>query len=79
MRIDESVTHVCLDKGEVRVGDSVKLYRNVSVPRTKGPAVKRCQKKFQGVGGVTELLNEHYSVVRFEPGVDFKEGDLVER
>jgi len=77
MKISETQAHVCLSKGEVGVGESVKLYRNICAHASKS-VLSRCEKRLIGTGTVSEILNEHYSVVAMERGADFKEGDFVE-
>ena len=79
MKISDTSAHVCLNKDEVEVGDSVKIYRNVCNPSPSKPPIGKCQKRLLGNGKVTELLNDHYSVVSVPTGTDFKEGDFVER
>ena len=80
MKVSDTVAHVCLNKDEVRLGDSVKLYRNVCSTRVLSKHVlTKCEKRLLGTGSVTEILNEHYSVVSVPAGTDLKEGDFVER
>lgn len=83
MKIDDNISHVCLDKGEVQVGDSVRVFRNVCEQKFPGRSGRQnppvCKKEQLGNGKVTEILNEHYSVVSVPTGVDVKEGDVVEK
>ena len=80
MKIDEEIAHVCVDKNEVRPGDQVILYRNVCNSLTpKDPRRLSCEKQKIGIGVITEILNEHYSVAKFPSGTGFREGDMVER
>jgi hypothetical protein len=74
MKIDERTAHVCMGEGEVKEGDKVTLYYNQCPLRGN-----RCTKKVKGEGVVTEVLNEHYSVVQFAPGAEFVEGSFVEK
>lgn len=80
MKAGENEAHVCMGEGEVKVGDHVALFMNkckFKGPRGEGGAP--CEKVRLGEGSVTEVLNKHYSVVRFEPGVSFEEGTFVEK
>lgn len=81
MKVSENEAHVCLGDKEVKVGDRVTLFRNNCPVRggrdLGGGGV--CTKEKVGLGTVTQLLNEHYSVVKFEPGVKFSEGTFVEK
>lgn len=76
MKVEGQEAHVGMGKGEVNVGDHVVLYKN----RCSGNKDARtCEKLEGGHGAVTRVLNDHYSVVRFEDGVVYAEGDTVER
>ncbi len=82
MKTSENEAHVCLGKGEVAVGDRVTLYRNACVGGGAGSADRggaSCEKKEVGMGSVQQILNKHYSVVRFDQGVQFDEGSIVEK
>jgi len=76
MKTDPTTAHVCLGKGEVEVNDSVRLYKNVCTPSGKRTV---CQKQAVGDGKVTELINDHYSVVTFPAGTTLEEGFTVEK
>ncbi len=80
MKISDDEAHVCMGDNEVKAGDQVALFKNVC----KGNKGKEsdgatCEKVKIGGGEVTRTLNEHYSVVRVSPGVEFQEGTVVER
>lgn len=86
MKVGDQLAHVCLGENEVKVGDRVAAIKN-KCP-TDGPTAQRggniaqsglCSRVNIGEGAVIQLLNEHYSVVRFDPGVNFEEGTLVEK
>ena len=83
MKVSDTDAHICMGRGEVKTGEEVHLYRNVC-REGRGPAKVSdatngsCRKEPAGNGKVTEVLNEHYSVVRFTPGTQFQEGDTVE-
>lgn len=76
MKTESDEAHVGIGSGEVEAGDYVVLYRN-SCTGLKGN--RSCKKIQTGHGIVTSVLSEDYSAVKFEPGVDFKEGDTVEK
>jgi len=76
MKIDPMTAHVCLGKGEVAVNDLVRLYRNVCEASNRRSV---CKKTPLADGKVTELLDEHYSVVTFPAGTTFEEGNTVEK
>jgi hypothetical protein len=78
MKVADTDAHVCLGEGEVAVGDTVRLFDNVCVPGPK-PSIPSCKKVFVADGSVVELLDEHYSIVRFPAGTAFKEGQTVEK
>lgn len=80
MKTSSTEGHVCLGDGEVAKGDAVVVSRNVCTPRPGAAKAtdRTCQKVPVGHGIVTEVLNEHYSVVRMTDG-ELNEGDTVER
>ncbi len=81
MKTSDTEAHVCIGKGEVSVGDRVTLFRNVCVGKGGGlrnSDTAACEKREVGMGSIREILNEHYSVVKFDPGVPFEEGSFVE-
>ena len=82
MKISDNEAHVCLGKGEVAVGDRVTLFRNacVGAAGTSGDrGGASCEKKEVGMGSVQRILNQHYSVVKFDQDVQFDEGSFVEK
>ena len=83
MKISSNEAHVSLGEGEAKKGDSVLLYFNDckvhrGTYRTTKPVSRTCKKVYKGTGTITEILNDHYSVVQFQKGVDFGEGDVIE-
>lgn len=76
MKIDPTTAHVCLGTGEVAVNDHVRLFRNVCKPGSYRPT---CTKETIAEGTVTQLLDEHYSVVAFPAGTTFEEGNTIEK
>jgi hypothetical protein len=81
MKTSEDEAHVCLGDNEVKAGDKVSLFKNVCTGKggkaTEGGGV--CEKKYLGDGEITQLLNQHYSVMKVAKGVTFDEGTIVER
>lgn len=82
MKISENEAHVCLGNNEVKVGDKVHVYKNnctkgFSSETSKAQTI--CKKELIGHGEVTSLINEHYSVVKFDDGVNFIEGTIIEK
>src|SRR5689334_10544955 len=78
MKTSDSEAHVCMGKGEVNASDRVTLFRNVCAAGSPRRRVL-CEKREIGKGTVQGVLNEHYSVVKFDPGVEFEEGTFVEK
>ncbi len=84
MKISNEEAHVCMGHNEVQAGDKVVLFKNVcaapqSVGKSDGGSFSGCQKIKLGGGTVERTLNEHYSVVKVDPGVKFSEGAVVEK
>jgi hypothetical protein len=81
MKTSDDEAHVCLGKGEVKVGDKVNFFENRCKAQGAGKSGAReiCDKVKVGEGRVAELLNEHYSVVQTTAGTKFTEGTVVER
>lgn len=79
MKVSDTEAHVCMDNDEVKPGDKVILFRNKCPGSVRGRNGAICQKERLGEGVVTQILNEHYSVVQFDKGVEFGEGSFVEK
>lgn len=86
MKTSDSEAHVCLGDGEVKPGDRVTLFRSVCSPKGPGSrpmsgkvAAGTCERIEIGKGTVEQLLNKHYSLVKFDTGVSFEEGTFVEK
>lgn len=85
MKVNEREAHVCLGDGEVKEGDTVEAFyndcqdRNVGGSKNAGAYGLPCVKKKLGSGTIIRILNEHYSVVKFDEGVKFTEGTFVEK
>jgi hypothetical protein len=83
MKGDDGEAHVCMGDKEVKAGDRVALFKNVCTGRAGGgkggTGNRSCQKVKLGEGTVERTLNEHYSVVKVDSGVQFEEGTVVEK
>ena len=84
MKVAEDSAHVCLGENEVKVGDKVALFNNQCSPpidanRVGGRRANLCTKVKAGEGIVTDVLNEHYSEVKFNKEAKFQEGSVVEK
>ncbi len=80
MKASNEEAHVCMGDNEVKAGDKVTLFRNqCSQSGGKVGAADPCHKVKVGEGTVERTLNEHYSVVKVNPGVQFEEGTIVEK
>lgn len=81
MKTSENEAHVCLGQGEVKPGDRVRAFRSVCPERSlrNGGGTITCHREEIGGGTVEQVLNEHYSVVKFDAGVPFTEGTFVEK
>ena len=84
MKVSDTEAHVCMDSSEAKVGDRVTLFKNACTSAKGGLRSglgdsRSCEKVQLGQGTVTEILNQHYSVVKFDPGVSFEEGSFVEK
>lgn len=79
MKISPTEAHVCLGNNEAKVGDKVNVFSNNCPPLGgRDEPTILCEKKKSGTGTVTKLLNEHYSVVKFDSDIKFSEGTFVE-
>jgi hypothetical protein len=84
MKVGDTRAHVCLGYKEVAVGDQVELVRN-DCPVDAGPNFIEdplrdyCRRVVAGEGQIIKVLNEHFSVVEFAKGVQFKAGDTIEK
>jgi hypothetical protein len=77
MKVSDTEAHVCMNKGELRPGEAVRLYRGPCNTPKNPTFAQNCPR--EGVPGEVEKeLNPHYWVVRFPAGTKFDEGDRVE-
>ena len=84
MKVSDDEAHVCMDTAHTKVGDRLELFKNICKSPKGGLRsglgdVASCTKTQLGEGTVTKILNEHYSVVKFDSGVAFEEGTFVEK
>lgn len=85
MKGNDEEAHVCMGDKEVKPGDKVALFKNVCTSpkaagrNADGGGFGGCKKVKLGEGVVERTLNEHYSVVKVNPGVQFEEGTIVEK
>lgn len=80
MKATDDELHVCMGEKEVKAGDHVAFFFNDC--KTRGGRAEKfdiCRKVWLGEGEVVKPLNEHYSLVRPNPGVKVQEGTLVEK
>ena len=80
MKATDEEVHVCMGDTEVKAGDHVAFFFN----ERKGAGGKEvrdrvCTKVKLGEGEVIRPLNQHYSLVRPNPGVKVEEGNVVEK
>jgi hypothetical protein len=84
MKMSPDSAHVCLGHGEVKEGDRVTAYKHVCVNNQTDRSSRSnlnpvCKKEKLGSGVVVKTLNDHYSEVKFDSGVQFEEGTSVEK
>lgn len=77
MKISDTVAHVGLNENEVKLNDSVQLYANRCNSLVAGERTCTIVNKGQGV--VTRIVNQNYVAVEFDKGVEFNEGDMVQK
>ncbi len=79
-KITDTEAQVCMNKDEVKVGDHLVLYKSVCEQKDRGQRVSMtCKKVEAGHGEITQILNDHYSAIKFPEGTKFSEGDVVEK
>lgn len=77
MKISDTEAHVGLNENEVKLNDSVQLYMNRCNNLVAGE--RNCVQVYKGQGVVTRIVNQNYVAVKFDEGVTFNEGDLVQK
>lgn len=78
MKVSDRIAHVAMNRGEVAKGDHVQLFSNRCRRAVTGEAPS-CEKVSKGHGLIVQVLNDHYSEVAFDEGVQFAEGDFIEK
>ncbi|HEX4925427.1 MAG TPA: hypothetical protein VFV50_15145 [Bdellovibrionales bacterium] len=80
MKVSDDQAHVCLGEGEVKPGDKVTLFTNQCTPDASKTGGKNlCKKVPVGEGVISQILNEHYSVMSVSKGTPIDEGTIVEK
>ena len=84
MKAGDHEAHICMGDKEVKAGDRVALFKNVCTGAARGGAKGGglngvCEMMRIGEGTVESTFNEHYSLLKVDPGVDFEEGTIVEK
>jgi hypothetical protein len=83
MKVNTTDAHIFMAGPELKVGDKVNIIRTICsrdlYHANRNSAVPICKKEKMGEGIVTTLLNDHYSVVKFDQGADFRAGTVIER
>lgn len=87
MKVGPHEAHVCLGDNEVKIGDKLLAFKNncsYAPNNLLGKSEKSglrttCKKEIVGKGEVIGLINEHYSLVKFDDSVIFNEGTVVEK
>lgn len=79
MKVADNELHVCMGEKEVKSGDRVAFFFNKCRAAGKEASNDICTKVKIGEGEVVRTLNEHYSVIRPNPGVKVEEGTIVEK
>jgi hypothetical protein len=77
MKVNDQEAHVCLGNKSVKAGERVRFFVNQCSGggRLSGG---ECNLISIGEGKVVRTLNDHYSVVRADPGVKLDEGTIVQ-
>ncbi len=74
MKVSETEAHVGLGAGEVKSGDRLTLLRYLCT----GPKSTNCEMRPVGRGVVVQVINDDYSVARFDAPNGLTERDRVE-
>ena len=81
MKINDTEAHACVRKLDVEVGDKMAVFRNECTSDTGSSKAsgRHCRLERIGEGTISEQLNEHYSVLKFDTPTEYREGDLLEK
>lgn len=75
VKINHALVEVNLGDRDVSVGDRVAVYKK-TCPGGRGQI---CTKERVGAGTVARVLDDQYSEVNLDPGVQVREGYTIER
>lgn len=78
MKVDGRTAHVAMNRGEGEKDDHVQLYSN-QCRRDVAQGGSSCRKVNKGHGQIVSILNDEYAEVKFDEGVQFSEGDFIEK
>ncbi len=82
---DESHGDVCLGSKDVKIGDTLSVFKSVCNSTKKIPArlggqiVPSCEKVLVGKAKIAAVIDQHYSSVEVESGLKLQEGMIVEK
>lgn len=79
MKTSDDRAYVCMNDGEVKVGDEVILYTTQCTSAVSGDGSQECKATKTAEGTVSKLINQHYSEVMITDGGSFSEGTRVVR
>ena len=79
MKVSDKEAHVSLGKDDVKMGDILTLFKNECNTHSGGDSTLICNKVRLGSAEVSQPINEEYSIIQVEPGVQFNEGTIVEK
>ena len=79
MRIDAKTAHVCLGDNEVKVGDKVTFVNYECDGDLIGTSGLASACKNTVAGEVYKTLGLHYSTIKTNGSLEFKEGTLVQK
>jgi hypothetical protein len=82
MKVNDQEGYVWLNENEAKVGDKVALFKSdcsTSGTSRITSADAICRRVRIGDGEITQLINDHYSVIKTNPNVSVQEGMIVEK
>jgi hypothetical protein len=83
LKKSDNEAQVSLSRGHVKAGDRLTLFRNFCHEVDNGEMVgvteELCEEENVGLGTVVKVLTSHDTIVKFDSGIQFKEGMLVEK
>lgn len=78
----KGLAHICLGSEEVKVGDAVSLFNHECTEIPGGRASrssKSCTKTLAGRGEIIDVIDQHYSTVRYPDNLSIRIGSSVEK